>query len=196
MQLFAVAEAEEFSEIRLRAGEKTLFKELNKANGLKFPIKVDIAQSAHKRCLIIQAELGGVEFPADEHYLKHKKQYLQDKAIIFSHIHRLIKCVIDCQIYLQDAVAAKHALELLRSFGAKVWDNSPYQMKQVPQIGLVTIRKLALGGINSIELLESAEPHRIEMLLSKNPPFGAKLLASLQDFPKLWVSVKMMGKVG
>lgn len=78
---------------------------------------------------------------------------------------------------------------------ARAWDNSPYQMKQLTQIGPVAVRKLALGGINSIEALEAAESHRIEILMGKNPPFGIKLLANLKDFPKLRVSVKMMGKV-
>lgn len=150
---------------------------------------------AHKRSLILQCELGGVDFPADEQYSKHKRQFAQDKAKMLSASHRLIRCVIDCQIHLQDAVTVRHALELATSFGARVWDNSPYQMKQIAQIGLVAIRKLAMGGINSIEALEAAEPHRIEMLMSKNPPFGTKLLANLRDFPKLRVSVKMMGKV-
>ena len=68
-------------------------------------------------------------------------------------------------------------------------------MKQLPNLGLVAIRRLAMGGINSIEALEAVEPHRIEMLMSKNPPFGQKLLATLKDFPKLRVSVKMMGTV-
>lgn len=172
-----------------------MFKEINRANGIKFPIKVDIAMHAHKRSLIIQSELGGVDFPADEQYVKHKRQFLQDKAILLSTIHRLICCVVDCQIHLQDAVAVRHALELARSFCARVWDNSPYQMKQIAQIGVIAIRKLALGGISSIEALESAEPHRIEMLMSKNPPFGNKLQGNLRDFPKLRVSVKMMGKV-
>ena len=170
-----------------------MFKELNQRNGIKYPIKVDLAQHAHKRSLIIQAELGGVEYPIANAYAKHKKQFNQDKAILFSHVHRLIRCIIDCQIHSQDALTARHALELARSFGARVWDNSPYQMKQLAQIGLVAIRKLVIGGINSIEALEAAEPHRIEMLMSKNPPFGSKLLASINDFPKLRVSVKMMG---
>ena len=182
-------------EIRLRGGEKRLYKEINKANGIKFPIKVDIALASHKRSLILQAELGGVDFPGDEQYIKLKKQYLQDKGIIFAHIHRLVRCIIDCQIYLQDGVAVRHALELLRSFSARVWDNSPYQMKQLTQIGPVAVRKLILGGINSIEALEATEPHRIEFLMCKNPPFGMKLLENLKDFPKLRVSVKMMGKV-
>ena len=149
----------------------------------------------HKRSLIIQSELGGVDFPTDEQYVKHKRQFFQDKVALLSASHRLICCVIDCQIKLRDAITVRHALELARSFGARVWDNSPLQMRQIAQIGLVAIRKLSMGGINSIEALEAAEPHQIEMLMSKNPPFGNRLLANLKDFPKLRVSVKMMGKV-
>lgn len=193
-QLSALSQAEEYHDIRLKAGEKALYKEINKANGIKFPIKVDLALHAHKRSLLIQAELGGVEFPADEQYAKHKRQYHQDKTMVFSHINRLIRCVVDCQLHLQDAVGARHALELARSFSARVWDNSPLQMKQLPQIGLAAIRKLAMGGVNSIEALEATEPHRVETLMSKNPPFGQKLLGSLREFPKLRVSMKLMGK--
>ena len=68
-------------------------------------------------------------------------------------------------------------------------------MKQIPSLGPAAVRKLASGGINSIEKLEMAEPHRIEMLMSRNPPFGNRLLASLEDFPRLRVSVKVTGKV-
>lgn len=178
----------------MKAGEKALYKEINKANGIKFPIKVDLALHAHKRSLLIQAELGGVEFPADEQYSKHRRQCSQDKAMVFSHVNRLIRCIVDCQLHRQDAIGARHALELARSFSAKVWDNSPLQMKQLPQIGLAAIRKLVMGGVNSIEALEIAEPHRIETLMSRHPPFGQKLLGGLKDFPKLRVSMKLMGK--
>ncbi|KAI4170407.1 MAG: hypothetical protein LQ343_005029 [Gyalolechia ehrenbergii] len=186
--------AEEFHDIRYRATEKKLLKDFNGASGIKYPIKVDIALSQHKRSLIIQAELGGVDFPADEQYAKFSRQFQQDKKMMFNHIHRLIRCVIDCQVYLQDAVTVRHALELARSFAARVWDNSPYQMKQVPNIGPAAVRRLANGGINNIESLEAAEPHKIEMLMSKHPPFGTRILASLKDYPKLRVSIKMMGK--
>ena len=178
----------------MKAGEKALYKEINKANGIKFPIKVDLALHAHKRSLLIQAELGGVEFPTDEQYGKHKRQYNQDKTLVFSHLNRLIRCIVDCRLHVQDSVGARHALELARSFSARVWDNSPLQMKQLPQIGQVAIRKLAMGGVNSIEALETTEPHRIETLLSRNPPFGQKLLGCLKDFPKLRVSLRLMGK--
>lgn len=181
--------------MRYRVAEKRILKELNGASGIKYPIKIDIALSEHKRSLIIQSELGGVEFPGDEQFNKFKRQYQQDKNIIFNHIHRLIRCVVDCQVHLRDAVTVRHALELARGFAARVWDNSPHQMKQVPNIGPAAVRRLANGGINSLESLEAAEPHKIEMVLSKHPPFGSRILAILKDFPKLMVSVKMTGKV-
>lgn len=114
--------------------------------------------------------------------------------MVFSHVNRLIRCIVDCQLHRQDAIGARHALELARSFSARVWDNSPLQMKQLPQIGLAAIRKLAMGGVNSIEALETTEPHRIETLMSRHPPFGQKLIGGLRDFPKLRVSMKLMGK--
>jgi ATP-dependent DNA helicase HFM1/MER3 len=157
---------------------------------------VDIGLAAHKISLLIQSELGAVDFPTNEQLQKHKLAFQQDKSLVFSHINRLIRCVIDCQIYLEDAVSVRNALELARSFGARVWDNSPLQMKQINHIGTVAIRKLAAAGITSIETLEATEAHRIDMILSKNPPFGMKLLAQFRDFPKLRVTVKMTGKVG
>ena len=77
----------------------------------------------------------------------------------------------------------------------KVWDNSPWQMKQLDQIGTVAVRRLAATGITSIEALEFTEAHQIDMTLSRNPPFGSKLLARVAEFPKLRVSVKLTGRV-
>ena len=190
-----LAEAEEFHEVRFRSGEKSLYKTLNSANGIKFPIQIDIALAAQKRSIILQAELGGVDYPADQQSSKHKTQYQQDRAILFSHIRRLIRCVIDCQIHLQDGPATRHALKLARSLGAKVWDNSPLQMKQIPSIGPVSVRKLVTADINSLEVLEATEASRINMVLSKQTGFGEKLLQFLKDFPKLRVSVKLIASV-
>lgn len=114
--------------------------------------------------------------------------------MVFSHVNRLIRCIIDCQLQLEDAVSVRHALELARSLAARVWDNSPYQMKQIDAIGEASVRKLAQSGILSIETLQNTEPHRIEHILGHNPPFGQRVLAKAMEFPNLRVSVKEMGK--
>jgi Sec63 Brl domain len=190
----AIAQAAEYRDIRLKSGEKTLYKHVNKDVGIKFPIKVDIALSAHKVSLLLQAELGGLDFPIGEQFAKHKNQFQQDKAMVFQHVNRLIRCVIDCQLTRGDSVSSRHALELARSFAARVWDNSPLQLKQLDQIGNVAVRKLANAGINSIESLENTESHRIETVIGRGPPFGMKLLSKVAQFPKLRVSVEMVGK--
>ena len=76
-----------------------------------------------------------------------------------------------------------------------MWDNSPLQLKQIPNIGPVAVRKLVQGGINSIEILQAAEAYRINSLLSKNPGFGEKLLDGLKRFPKPRVTMGIMGQV-
>jgi ATP-dependent DNA helicase HFM1/MER3 len=78
---------------------------------------------------------------------------------------------------------------LERSLGARAWDDSPLQMKQIEAIGVVAVRKFVNAGIKCIEDLEGCEPHRIESLLSRNPPFGLKVLERAREFPKLRVSL-------
>lgn len=95
----------------------------------------------------------------------------------------------------ESSVEILNSLELARSFGARVWDHSPLQMKQIEQIGVVAVRKLAAAGITDIDALESTEAHLIEMTLSKNPPFGVKLLTRLKEFPKLRVAVRIVEQV-
>ncbi|KAJ6017336.1 hypothetical protein N7451_000715 [Penicillium sp. IBT 35674x] len=192
--LDVIVQAEEFREIRFKAGEKSLYKEINRDHEIRYPIKVDLALSAHKISLLLQSELGAIEFPSGDQFQKLKFSLQQDKSLVFAHVNRLVRCVIDCVLAREDSVSILNALDLARSFGAKVWDQSPLQMKQIEQIGVVAVRKLAAAGITGIEELEYMETHEIEMTLSRNPPFGSKLLSRLKEFPKLRIDVKMIGK--
>ena len=193
-QLSVVAQAEELADVRFRSGEKPMLKAINSAPGIRFPIKVDIALPAHKRSIVMQAELGGVEVPPDDAFKKHRSQLQIDRGVIFANVHRIIRCIVDCQIYLQDGPAVRHALELGRSLGARVWESSPLQMKQVPNIGNVAVRKLVAAGVCSLEDLSMTEPSRVNVLLSRKPGFGEKVESFLRAFPKPTVSVRTMGK--
>ncbi|KAF2203355.1 P-loop containing nucleoside triphosphate hydrolase protein [Delitschia confertaspora ATCC 74209] len=190
--LSALVQAAEFKEIRFRSGEKQLYKELNKNPSIRFPVPVDLALPAHKVSLILQSILGGVQIVWDNQTNKLKPQYNTELGTIFKHVHRLIRCIIDCQLCLEDSVSARNALMLERSLGARAWDDSPLQMRQVEQLGPVAVRKLATAGVRSIEELEATEPHRIEMILNRNPPFGMQVLNKLKGFPKLRVSVRVL----
>jgi Sec63 Brl domain len=151
---------------------------------------VDIAMSSHKVSLLLQSQLGSVKEPAGPKLDKYHAQYHTDTFPVFSHANRLIRCIIDCQLSLKDAVAARNALELARSFAARAWDNTPNVLKQVQGIGDVFMRKLAANGINSIDTLLATEPHRINLILGKQQPFGAQIGQKLSSFPNLMVSIK------
>ena len=190
----AITQAVEFKEVRLRAGEKTLYKEMNKDESIKFPIKVDLSQSHHKVSLIVQAELGACLYPSADTLRKYRTQYLTDRTVVFNQVHRLARCIVDCQLHHQDAVAARNALSLARSLSSRVWDHSPMELKQIEGIGDVGMRKLAAADVRSIGALADTEAHRIEMILGRNPPFGNQMLSRVSDFPILRINVKQTGK--
>ena len=184
-----MSQASEFHEIRFRTGEKAAYKILNDNPLMKYRIPVNVDMPQHKISILIQSVLGGIDFPDDEKTKKHRSQFTTDAALVFQHVHRLIRCIIDCQLQLEDSVAARNALTLARSLGARVWDDSPLHMKQIEGVGPVTVRKLVNANIRTIEELEVVESQRIESMLSRNPPFGAKLLDQCKAFPKLRISL-------
>ncbi|KAM0716552.1 hypothetical protein Q7P37_007997 [Cladosporium fusiforme] len=188
--LSCIAQAAEFSDIRFRAGEKPIYKTLNQHSDIKFTIPVNLDAPAHKVSLIIQAVLGTIDFPEDG---KQRADFLSAKSLIFQNVQRLIRCVIDCHLYLEDAITARNALALARSLGAQVWDDSPYCMKQLDGIGPVAVRKLVTAGVRSIYGIADAEHHRLETILSRQPPFGKQLQDKAKMFPKLRFQLKLVG---
>lgn len=189
--LSAIAKAAEFRDIRFRPGEKPVYRDLNKNGSIKFPIPGNLDLTAHKVSLIIQAVLGAVDLPTDD--AKHAHEFNTARASVFQHATRLIRCIVDCKLCFNDAIATRNALMLARSLGAQVWDDSPLHMKQLDQIGLVYVRKLVSAGITSIEELETVDAGRIEQACSRNPPFGSDVQRRAKGFPKLRISLKAIG---
>ncbi|KAK8165413.1 LOW QUALITY PROTEIN: putative DEAD/DEAH box DNA helicase [Phyllosticta citrichinensis] len=181
--LAALSQAEEFKDVRFRQGDKPLYKSLNTSTTTKFPIPVNLALPEHK------TELGGGEFPVNEEFGAQKNQYGQDKNV---HARRLVRCIVDCALYREDAKTARNALAFCRSLTSRAWDDMPLTMRQIPSIGPVAVRKLVNAGIKSIDELDHDEPHRLEMILGKNPPAGTKLLETVSKFPKLRVGLRQM----
>ena len=188
----AIAQATEFKDIRFKSGEKPAYKGLNKSPYIRFSIPVNLDLAAHKVSLIIQAQLGAVDIAVPND--RARTQYNTDSQIINNAVPRLIRCLVDLQTVLGDSVALCNALMLCRSLGARCWDDSPSQMRQLENIGPVAVRKLVQAGIRSLEELETAEPHQIEVALGRNKPFGHKLLALLRLFPKLHVTIQVVGR--
>lgn len=171
-----------------------MYKAINSSNMIRFPIKVNLDLPAHKISLVIQSALAGIDPSAEKRFHNLSHQYASDKQHVLQLARRILRCLIACQVHLQDAVSVRAGMELARSLAAEAWDDLPCQLAQIEQIGPVAVRRLAGAHIRTIEDLESCEPRRIEMILSRNPPFGSTVLKNLQNFPRVIVSMKAVGQ--
>jgi ATP-dependent DNA helicase HFM1/MER3 len=178
----------------MKSTEKSVFQEINNRQAIRFPIQVALDWPAHKVSLLLQAVLGGIDVRHDETLKGRSFGLHQETGVVMQHAERLIRCIVDCSIYKSDSISARNALDLARSLGARCWEDSPLQLQQISKIGPVSVRRLLGTGIKTIDDLEAAEPHKIEGTLSKNPPFGMTVLAELKTFPKLRVSLRMVGQ--
>lgn len=177
----------------MKPTERAAFREFNKSPFIKYPIKENVSTTAHKISLIIQVQLGGVDTPNNKEF--NRRQYQTDKTLVFERIHRLVRCVVDCKAVDCDALATQNALELSRSISAEYWEHLPLQLRQIPNIGPAAVKKMVTAGINSIEKLIAADSATIERVLTRNPPFGHKLLDTLKAFPRLTLTAEIMGRI-
>lgn len=177
----------------MKANERAYFRELNKSTFIKWPIKENVASAAHKISLIIQVQLGGVDLPNEKDF--NRRQYMTEQALVFDRIQRLVRCVVDCKTHDADAVATQNALELSRSISAQYWEYLPNQLRQVAGIGPAAVRKLVTAGVTSIGNLMATDSATLERVMSRNPPYGHKVLESLKDFPHLTLKADVMGKI-
>ncbi|KAI9052221.1 hypothetical protein LZ554_003579 [Drepanopeziza brunnea f. sp. 'monogermtubi'] len=193
--LHILCQATEFKDLRMKPAERPILREFNKSPFIKFPIKEIITTTPHKVSLLIQVQLGGIDYPTDKGFIAVKRQFGTDKSIIFERIQRLIRCVIDCKAHDGDSISTRHALDLARSLSAEFWEYSNLQLRQIPQIGPVATRKLVSNNIHSVEELENLDTGSIERIISKNPPFGKKTRDSIAGFPRLRVAAEIVGRV-
>lgn len=189
--LSILANASEFDNIRLKHNEKKLYKEININPLIRFPFVdqkkqfVSISSREQKISLIIQYELSGSEFPSYKDAAKHHQTLSQDKILVFRHCNRVLKCMIDCFIERNDGESLKQTLFLLRSINGKGWEDTPMILRQLNNIGLVSVRKLVTHGVCSFNEMKALSAQQIEYFLGMRPGNGFKILKDLELIPEI-----------
>lgn len=195
MQLQFLCQASELKDLRIKPTERAVLRELNKSPFIKYPVKENVATTAHKVFIMIQAQLGGVDVVEVKDFALIRRQYMVDQAIIFDRCGRLIRCIVDCKAVDCDAISTRHALDLARSFSASFWENSNLQLRQIPTIGPAATRRFVASNVNSIEKLADLDTATLERIMTRNPPFGRKMLDSLAAFPRLTLASQIVGRI-
>ena len=192
--------------IQLRRNEKKLLNEINadKNGRLRFHVLADngkkkkrIQSREEKVFVLVNDCLTGDP-------LVHDLSLNQDINSICSNGCRIAKCAKECFLYRKSYKAALNSAILAKSFNQRLWENSPFLLKQLPGIGMVTAKvkgsllsqrkkyfylvlkkfqALLSGGISSFETMAEADPRKIEMLTGRKYPFGNQLKEALTSLP-------------
>ncbi|KZT27339.1 P-loop containing nucleoside triphosphate hydrolase protein [Neolentinus lepideus HHB14362 ss-1] len=190
-KLEAIAAADEFSDLKLRSGEKKVYKHILDHQDIRYKIK-KVDKPADKVFILLQAVLGGIALNSPE-YRTSESQPPLDAIGVFRHVGRIARVVVEVALVKKQGAKIKHGLELLRCFTAKAWEDRPVVLRQVEQIGDKSIKVLAEHGITSLDALRRQDPLRIETLLNRRPPFGHEVLASLVEVPQYFLDISERG---
>ncbi|XP_038703510.1 DExH-box ATP-dependent RNA helicase DExH17 [Tripterygium wilfordii] len=183
--LLVICQAEEISWIQLRRNEKKLLNEINidKNGRLRFHIngdkgkrKIRIQTREEKIFVLVNDCLTGDPSV-------HDLSLTQDMNSTCANGCRIAKCMKEYFIYKKNYRGTVNSSSLAKSLHQKLWDDSPYLLKQLPGIGTVTAKALHSMGITSFEMLAEADPRRIEIVTGRKFPFGNHIKESLQSLP-------------
>ncbi|KAI8964500.1 P-loop containing nucleoside triphosphate hydrolase protein [Daldinia sp. FL1419] len=190
--LSTLCKAMEFRDFRFKPEERAVFRDLNKSPFILHPIKETLTQTWHKIFVMIQVHLGGVELPNEKGIGLLKQRIAMDKAAIFDRMNRLVRCFVDCRAFDGDGLGTQIGLELARALAANSWENKPSQLSQIPGSGPVMIRKWVSHGIHTVLGLADRDFGEIERISSRNPPYGMRLLKTLENFPRLAMTAHLI----
>ncbi|KAK9002003.1 hypothetical protein V6N11_024696 [Hibiscus sabdariffa] len=180
-----ICHAEEISWIQLRRNEKKLLNDINgdKDGRLRFHVSGDKG----KRKKRIQTREEKIFVLANDCLtgdpLVHDLSMSQDANSICSNGCRIAKCMKEYFIYKKNYRGALNSSLLAKSLYQKLWDDSPFLLKQLPGIGMVTAKALHSMGIKSFDTLAEADPRRIEIVTGRKFPFGNHIKESLTSLP-------------
>ena len=82
--------------------------------------------------------------------------------------------------YRHSLAAAANALILAKCLRLHMWDTTRLQTRQLACINRPLAERLSAGGISSLQLLNEADPRRIEAVAKRPFPFGAESVDTTQ----------------
>ncbi|CCM03617.1 uncharacterized protein FIBRA_05759 [Fibroporia radiculosa] len=202
--LETISNAEEFSDIKIRSGEKQVYNKMRAHNDIRFQIK-KVEKPSDKIFLLIQAVLGCISL-SDPDYKKGDNNPTMEGFSVFRHVVRIAKgrvrrlliissltdvlqVVAEVAIVKRAGALLKHSLEVIRCLSAKAWEDRHTVLRQVEHIGEKSLKVLAEYGITTLSTLRIQEPLRLEALLNRRPPFGHEVLAAVQQLPEYTLNI-------
>ncbi|EFQ31410.1 hypothetical protein CGRA01v4_10976 [Colletotrichum graminicola] len=168
--LRCAASATEFFSFTFSPPEKVAFAGINNDPSTRWPVREALALPWHKVFLVAQCEAAGGDY-GDKLSLQARNALYAARGRIVDILGQVMRACADIMGSRLDAAGLRRALETWRGI--------------VPSIGPKKVASLVAHGVRSVRQLADLEFYHIERILSRNPPFGQKVLRSLAHFPRL-----------
>ncbi|KAG2659864.1 ATP-dependent DNA helicase MER3 homolog [Panicum virgatum] len=194
--LHIICHSAEINWIQLRRNEKKILNDINTDKDGRLLFHIVMENGKRKKRIQTREEklflLANDCLTGDP--LIHDLSLNQETNSICSNGCRIARCMREYFIYKKCYRSAINSMILANSLHQKLWESSPFLLKQLPGIGIVTAKALKSAGIYDFETLTTADARKIESATGRNYPFGnhmKELLSSLP--PKIDIHIEDAG---
>lgn len=180
-----ICHSAEITWIQLRRNEKKTLNDINtdKEGRLRFHV-VSVNGKKKKR---IQTREDKIFVLANDCLTgdpqTHDLSLNQETNSICSNGCRIAKCMKEYFIYKKSYRSAINSMLLAKCLDQKLWEISPFLLKQLPGVGIITAKALKTAGVDSFESLATADARKLEIATGRNYPFGNHIKESLSSLP-------------
>ncbi|CAL5020883.1 unnamed protein product [Urochloa decumbens] len=183
--LHIICHSAEITWIQLRRNEKKILNDINTDKDGRLLFHIVMGNGKKKKRIQTREEkiflLANDCLTGDP--LIHDLSLNQETNSIFSNGCRIARCMREYFVYKKSYRSAINSMILANSLHQKLWESSPFLLKQLPGIGIVTAKALKNAGICDFETLATADARKIESVTGRNYPFGNHIKESLSSLP-------------
>ncbi|AQK53648.1 DExH-box ATP-dependent RNA helicase DExH17 [Zea mays] len=183
--LHVICHSAEITWIQLRRNDKKILNDINADKDGRLLFHIVMKNGKRKKRVQTREEkiflLANDCLTGDS--LIHDLSLNQETNAICSNGCRIAKCMREYFIYKKNYRSAINSMILANSLHQKLWESSPFLLKQLPGIGIVTAKALKTAGVYSFETLATADARKIELATGRNYPFGNHIKESMSSLP-------------
>lgn len=177
--------AYEFHDIHLKHNEIRFYKQINSSLMIKFGVDESKLLNQDKVSLLIQFELGGLEYPQYKESSNLYSVFINNKILIFKQALRICCCMKEVFALKKDAISLVNCLFLNRCIQGKAWEDTPIELRQLEGIGLKDVQKFVDQGVTSLVDAKGLKLLQIVNYLGVNIVKGRKIIAALSNIPMI-----------